>query len=145
MKKLIFILSFFLLNSAFAQDTNLLCDITLREDDDGRITSQKIKTRVVISVYPNKSIYIIPDYQPMGSVSNTKNPNTISVIDFSNSTKWHIERTNKSENGSILKVTYIIDRNAGTISYDAFFLLKGVFRTTGFGNCEKIDPNKKKF
>jgi hypothetical protein len=145
MKKLIFILSFFLLNSAFAQDTNLLCDITLREDDDGRITSQKIKTRVEISVYPDKTIFIRPDYQPMGSVSNIKNPNTISVIDFSNSTKWHIERTNKYENGSTLKVSYVIDRNSGTISYDAFFQMKGFFRTTGFGNCEKIDPHKKKF
>ena len=145
MKKLIFILSFFLLNSAFAQDTNLLCDITLREDDDGRITSQKIKTRVEISVYPDKTIFIRPDYQPMGSVSNIKNPNTISVIDFSNSTKWHIERTNKYENGSTLKVSYVIDRNSGTISYDAFFQMKGIFRTTGFGNCEKIDPHKKKF
>lgn len=146
MKKLIFILSFFLLNSAYAQNTNLLCDITLRENNGGRFTNQKIITRVEVSVLQNGNIFIIPDSNLLNPVSTAKTPSTVDFTNYSTSTKWHIEKTTKNQTSGInTSTTIIIDRNVGTISYNDLYMSNNAIQTTGFGNCEKIDPNKKKF
>lgn len=148
MKKLIFILSFFLLNSAYAQDINLLCDISLSENKIGKITSQKIKTRVEITDNKDGNVWIIPDSNLIGSTSTIKHLNTTNVINRSNLTKWHIEKSStlQDSNGTSHH-TFIIDRNSGTISYDSTIKIDnlGSVHTTGFGNCEKIDTNKRKF
>ena len=151
MKKLIFILSFFLLNSAIAQNTKLLCDITLREDDNGKITSQKIKTRVEVSVFKDGSIFIIPD-NSLYPVTTEKSEITVEINNYSTLSKWEIQNLNIEKiTGAHYATTITIDRNAGTISYNHVFMLKNksptisTSTTTGFGNCEKIDPNKKKF
>ena len=151
MKKLIFILSFFLLNSAIAQNTKLLCDITLREDDNGKITSQKIKTRVEVSVFKDGSIFIISD-NSLYPVTTEKSEITVEINNYSTLSKWEIQNLNIEKiTGAHYATTITIDRNAGTISYNHVFMLKNksptisTSTTTGFGNCEKIDPNKKKF
>jgi hypothetical protein len=150
MKKLIFILSFFLLNSAIAQNTKLLCDITLREDDNGKITSQKIKTRVEVSVFKDGNIFIIPD-NSLYPVTTEKSELTLEIINYSTLSTWKIQNTNIEKiTGAHYATTITIDRNAGTISYYHLFMLKDnksltISTTTGFGNCEKIDTNKKKF
>ena len=151
MKKLIFILSFFLLNSAIAQNTKLLCDITLREDDNGKITSQKIKTRVEVSVFKDGSIFIISD-NSLYPVTTEKSEITVEINNYSTLSKWEIQNLNIEKiTGAHYATTITIDRNAGTISYNHVFMLKNKSPTiststpTGFGNCEKIDPNKKKF
>ena len=152
MRKLIFILSFFLLNSAIAQNTKLLCDITLREDDNGKITSQKIKTRVEVSVFKDGNIFIIPD-NSLYPVTTEKSEITVEINNYSTLSTWKIQNLNIEKiTGAHYATTITIDRNAGTISYYYVFMLKdnksptiSTSTTTGFGNCEKIDPNKKKF
>jgi hypothetical protein len=148
MKKFIlFMLSLLLFRSAFAEDINLICDINLQDDSSGRVVSQKIRTRVEVSVYQNNNIYILPDSDLLGSVSTAKTPSSININNYSTPTKWHIQKTNRnSSTGAISDTTIIIDRNAGTISYNHLFTLKNnSIQTTGFGNCERINPNVKKF
>lgn len=133
-----------LLNSASAEDVNLICDMTYR---DANSPSQKIKTRIEVSYYNNGNVFIIPDSDLLGSVSTSKNSNTLNVDNFSNSSKWHVRKVAKNNaNSGIADTTIIIDRNAGSISYSSSFTFEGMVRnSSGFGYCEKINPNVKKF
>ena len=140
-------LSFFLLKSAYAEEINLICDIAFQDDSSGRMLTQKIRTRVEVSVYQNGNIFIIPDSDLLGSVSTAKTPSKISTNNYSTTTKWHIQNTNRNPtSGAISDTTIIIDRNSGTISYNHLFTVNNrSIQATGFGNCEKINPNVKKF
>ncbi len=145
MKKYIFLpLCFMLINSASAEEVNLICDMTYRDGNSG---SQKIKTRFEVSSYKNGDIFIIPDSDLLGSVSTSKNSNTLKVDNFSNSSKWHVRKIAKNNaNTGIADTTIIIDRNAGSISYNSSFTFEGMVRnSSGFGYCEKINPKVKKF
>ncbi len=143
MKKLILIY-LLLVNSAYAEDINLLCDVTYKDDNSA---SQRFKTRVEISAYKNGEIYIIPDSNNLNSVSTSKTPTTIGIINYSNSSKWHINKVaGNSANSGIADTTIIIDRNAGTISYSQSFKINGqTLYSSAFGYCEKINSNVKKF
>jgi len=144
MKKLIFIF-FLLINFAYAEEINLLCDITYKEDN---LSPQRIKTRVEVSFYNDRYVAIIPDSNLLYAVSTQKNTKTISVINLSNASKWHVnEVTGYKTNSGISDTTIIIDRNSGTISYNQIYKSSGgqILSSGGFGNCEKINPNIKKF
>ena len=142
MKKLILIY-LLLVNSAYAEDINLLCDVTYKDDNSA---SQRFKTRVEISAYNNGNIFIIPDSNILNSVSTGKTPTTIDIINYSNSSKWHINKVTGNLASGIADTTIIIDRNAGTISYSQAFKFNGqTLNSSAFGYCEKINPNVKKF
>jgi hypothetical protein len=144
MKNIIFFLLFAAVSPVYAEDVNLVCDLTYKEDNQ---PTQKIKTRVEITYYKNGDVFIIPDSSFLASVSTAKLPTTTSVTNFSNSSKWHVTRVGGNPaNSGISNTTIIIDRNAGSISYSQIFTYNGnSINSSGFGYCEKINPNVKKF
>jgi hypothetical protein len=149
MKKLflIFVFFFFILNPAHAEDINLLCDISYQDDDAIRPKTTRIKTRVEVSFFTDGRLFIIPDSELIGSVSTSNLPFTTRIINFSNLAKWHlINETYNPEKRTTSSTSIVIDRNAGTISYSRLFSMNNIsIQATGFGNCEKINPNIKKF
>jgi hypothetical protein len=145
MKKLVLIpLSFGLFNFASAQGVNLICDMTYRE---GNSVSQRLKTRIEVSQLDNGNLFIISDSDLIGSVSTIKRQGTISITNFSNSSKWDLRVVSANDkNSSVLDIGIIIDRNAGSISYNSSFSIQGrTMHSSGFGYCEKINQNIKKF
>jgi len=127
-----------------AQEVNLICDLTFQSDASGRNETQKFRTRVEV-LQTKDFLSIIPDSDLLGPVSTSKRENS-NFTNYSTGTKWDLQRRSHSKDG-ILSVHIIIDRNAGTMSYNSSFLHTNTLtiNTRAFGECQKIDASKKKF
>jgi hypothetical protein len=148
MKLLLLIPFLFIFKTAYAyQEINLLCDVTYQKNNNRNEASQKIKTRVEVTAYKNGNVSIIPDSNLLASASTIKTDNLISVTNFSNASKWDVKQKTINRNtGDTLEVGIIIDRNAGSIAYsDVFQSGNSHLSSSGFGFCEKINPNVRKF
>lgn len=140
MKSIFFLLLVFFTNLTYAQEVNLICELTYQSDIAGKNETQKFQTRV--EIYQSKDfLSIIPDSDLLGSVSTATREGS-SFTNYSTGTKWDLQRKTYSKNG-ILDVHIIVDRSAGTISYNSSFNLTSYSRA--FGTCQKIDSTKKKF
>ena len=147
--KLILLIPFlFIFKTAYAyQEINLLCDVAYQKNSNRNEAPQKIKTRVEITQYKDGNVSIIPDSDLLSSASTIKRDNKISITNFTNASKWDVRvKTINRDTGDTLEVGIIIDRNAGSITYnDVFQSGKDYLPSSGFGFCEKINPNIKKF
>jgi hypothetical protein len=144
MKFLLLLVLVFFSSFINAQEVNLICDLTFQSDVTGRNETQKFRTRV--EIFQTKDfLSIIPDSDLLGSVSTSKRENS-NFTNYSNGTKWDLQRRSHSKDG-VLNVHIIIDRNAGTMSYNSSFLHTNTLTsyTRAFGECQKIDVSKKKF
>lgn len=144
MKKILFLVLVAFSTLINAQEVNLICDLTFQSDASGRNETQKFRTRVEV-LQTKDYLSIIPDSDLLGSVSTSKRENS-NFTNYSTGTKWDLQRRSHSKDG-ILNVHIIIDRNAGTMSYNSSFLHTNTLITNSraFGECQKIDTSKKKF
>ncbi len=153
MKKLIFLLLILVSFNLQAEEFKLSCNIRLVTyySVDGSSETHQYNEVFEITDY-GKSKYIMPssvNFRSVSTSNRSKNhPNTLSIDDFSDLSKWDITVNTKSKIEGKVDVTSIrIDRNVGKIWYSADFNTPSgnTILETGVGDCEKVDVSKKKF
>ena len=146
MKKLTFFVLILFSSIVCSEELKLKCDIKVVSNfsDGSTEKNQVTETLKILDLGTYKSI--IPSSTVLISVSTDKSTNTISVSDLSNSNVWDITEKTFSKNETPTTVSYVIDRNLGKIWYSDTFTSSGfTIKTSGVGDCEKIDVTKKKF
>lgn len=138
--------SLFLVNICYANSVDLLCEIKLRNEKNDEVVNQSFKTRIEIT-FKNNELFIIPSNTSLLPVTTTKGENK-SIQNFSLQNKWHLVNSQQLENSLFNTTTFIIDRNSGGIFYESIWIVGNFMylqKSTASGECEKIDPKKKKF
>ncbi len=128
---------------AFSQDdVKLTCNMnvikTYRNGD-----KEVFNVRPIYEIYDTgRYLSIIPDTDRLASVSTRTGDGRV-IDNFSDKNKWALY--NKTENnGRIMEVKIMIDRNTGRIVYSSNWN-KDTIITEGEGSCEKVDVSQKKF
>jgi len=128
-------------------ELTLLCNIKTRFEYNGRHgKTLDISTRIEVAEYPSQAyLSIIPDSDDLPSVS-TRSVADREVSNFSTPQKWHLSNRISRE-GGVSHNEFIIDRVAGTISFNGLFEAKSgnTVSRVGFGLCKKVEAGQRKF
>jgi hypothetical protein len=148
MKKLIFFVLILFSSIVCSEELKLSCNIKLTTNYDDGTTENGQYSEVFAIKDLGKHKFIIPTSNTFGSVSTLEGSKTLSIKDFSDSSKWDISVENNGlKEGVTYTTTIRIDRNVGKIWYSHTFFRDGKVRIEDLGNgdCEKINVTKKKF
>lgn len=149
MKKFLALVFLFIPFTAYAQDIKLKClmQISYSSTFDAPENSQE---NIVLSI-DKSMIHVENSGSRIRGVFRFSSIPKLITNDFSDSNKWSVSNQDNSVPviSAFTKIT--IDRNTGTISYQATTqILKsginnGSTEVRGHGTCEKIDVSKRKF
>ena len=131
---------FFNFNTATAQiiEIKLNCQISLSAEYSTGFREQTQISDIIEIMQTNNYLSIIPSSSELTSVSTGIGRD---VSNFSDQNKWDLSN---EKNGTKTQIT--IDRNTGKIFYYRYFKgERASIMFTGYGNCFKVDTNKKMF
>jgi len=135
------------LPSQASTELTLVCDVKTRVEYNGRLDKTlDISTRIELIDFPSQGfLSIIPDSDDLPSVS-TRAGGDREVVNHSNQEKWHL-RNRISRDNSVVENEFIIDRYAGTLSFNGTFQSSrgNTISRVGFGSCRRVAKNQKKF
>ncbi len=129
-----------------ATKLTLICNIKTRFDSNGLPQrTLDINTRVeVMEDLSRGYLSIIPDSDDLPSVSTRAGAGR-EISNYSTPEKWHLSNKIHRERGDVSSNEFIIDRFAGTISFNGRFTSGsgGSYDRVGFGPCTKAGQEKK--
>ncbi len=134
---------------SFGGDIKISCNINLETTYSFDESIKKSHEEEIFTITEiNGYVIIVPSLasSKFSSISTHKENNTISIKNRSDINKWDITISDKNSGGEIDDVSYLIDRNTGKIFYSLISRHRGQYsKDLGYGNCEPVDMNKKKF
>ena len=135
--------------SAFAEDIKLKCSMQISYSSTFE-ASEKSQEDVVFSIDKNM-IHVENSGSRIRSLYRFSSPPKLISYDFSDSSKWSVSNQDNSVPVISASTKITIDRNTGSISYQATTeIIKSGINTgstevRGRGTCEKVDVTKRKF
>ena len=133
---------------SYAEDVKLSCSIAIEHRfSEGIIRRENVMASVDIKDNGQDKSITIATHKVLAFVSSHALPTRINYFDSSDLGRWNIKDIDYDPSDTSKSITQIyIDRNSGVISYgNSFEQPDGYIRTTGNGNCIKIDANTRKF
>ena len=128
---------------AFALEVKLLCSIKLISTHSNGHVKRENFTDVIDVSDNHPELQIIPNSNKLSHVSTQKTNTLLSVNNYSDRNRWHLENNNRST-GKNYSTSIIIDRTTGILFYSRDFD-DGNITASATGSCEKTDMEKRKF